>query len=324
MQAASLNLSGGHSQWITNVHLESYETESAFHERLYHSYSSALLGKAAEFCKATSDGSDEDKEKTLVIVSAGFDASEFESVGMSRHGRRVPSSFFHRFARDVVRFANSYAGGKVLAVLEGGYSDRALASGSMAMLVGLAESPRFLDKTHIAEEGDEGRWWEERSLVKIEKACRSRNGQIKRLGPRSPVLGSRGAMTGVGAGVDPTTASAPSAVDDADAWLARTVELFAMVESLVLVSDLRPVKVIEQPRTMQLRERKPRGAGTTSTPPSPPVNDAGRFASPSPPLKNATELSHAGAEPSPTDSPDRPPPAALPKVKFVWREGGVQ
>jgi hypothetical protein len=73
--------------------------------------------------------------------SCGMDASEHETPSMSRHNRRVPTSFFHRFARDACAFSDRYAGGKLISVLEGGYSDRALISGSMAHLSGLVDGP---------------------------------------------------------------------------------------------------------------------------------------------------------------------------------------
>ena len=58
---------------------------------------------------------------------------------MSRHQRKVPVSFYHRFAQDARRFADSVAGSKLISVLEGGYSDRALTSGVIAHLSGLGE-----------------------------------------------------------------------------------------------------------------------------------------------------------------------------------------
>ena len=58
---------------------------------------------------------------------------------MSRHGRHVPTSFYTRFAADVGAFADEHAciAGRVVSVLEGGYSDQALASGSGAWVGGL-------------------------------------------------------------------------------------------------------------------------------------------------------------------------------------------
>lgn len=124
---ASVNISGGGgSQFITNVHLEPYTDDKDFHDRLYPVYAKQLLGRAKDFLLKTTAAA----SRTVVIVSAGFDASEHEYASMSRHGAKVPTSFFSRFARDAVDFARENAGGKLLAVLEGGYSQRALLSGA--------------------------------------------------------------------------------------------------------------------------------------------------------------------------------------------------
>lgn len=71
IQAASLNLSGGHSQYISNVHLESWTDEKDFYERLYPRYMNGLLGAASEFCKKTTIGNEDASDKTIVIISAG-------------------------------------------------------------------------------------------------------------------------------------------------------------------------------------------------------------------------------------------------------------
>lgn len=77
---------------------------------------------------------------------------------MSRHGRRVPTSFYYRFAQDVGKFAEKYAKGRVVSVLEGGYSQRALSSGAFAHLVGLVDPPaNKIDET----------WWGLDNLVKV-------------------------------------------------------------------------------------------------------------------------------------------------------------
>ncbi|KAI5478550.1 sulfate transporter [Pseudohyphozyma bogoriensis] len=231
VQAASVNLSGGHGQYISNVHLESWQHEAEFHERLYHKYRDGLLGSAKEFCEKTAVEENE-AARTLVIISAGFDASEHESQGMSRHKRNVPTSFYHRFARDAVKFANDQAGGKVVAVLEGGYSDRALASATMATVVGLAETPRSLEKTFLLEEGGELKWWEEKTLLKLEKAT------------KKTLSGKVSGPPGMGA----------------EPWLERTVEIFARIEgSEVEVKGEKKEKERErETKPMQLRERRPR------------------------------------------------------------------
>lgn len=76
---------------------------------------------------------------TFLPYSCGFDASEHEYPSMSRHQRKVPTAFYHRFAKDARVFAEKYAKGKLISVLEGGYSDRALTSGALAHLAGLVD-----------------------------------------------------------------------------------------------------------------------------------------------------------------------------------------
>lgn len=158
---------------------------------------------------------------------------------MSRHRRNVPTSFYHRFATDVVRFSNAYARGKVVAVLEGGYSDRALASGTLAMLVGLTEAPR--SGKWVGGEGEEKGWWEEKELARIEKVCKARKGK------GTPIE-------------DP-------------GWLARTVEIFSRIEGGDGGEGGKERK--ELPRTMLLRQRKARGEDE-GTPQGSPMGAKGR------------------------------------------------
>lgn len=67
IQGASINLMGGHSQWISNCHLESWKRESEFHEKLYPKYREGLLGAAAEFCEKNAG----EVGKTMLFISAG-------------------------------------------------------------------------------------------------------------------------------------------------------------------------------------------------------------------------------------------------------------
>lgn len=123
---ASVNISGGGgSQYITNVHLEPYDSLDDFHDSLYPAYRDSLFQAADAFLRKTLAI----PEQTLIIVSAGFDACEHEYPAMSRHGAKVPVSFFTRFAQDASAFSERYALGRMLAVLEGGYSRRALSTG---------------------------------------------------------------------------------------------------------------------------------------------------------------------------------------------------
>jgi histone deacetylase HOS3 len=90
---------------------------------------------------------------------------------MQRHDRRVPvsrlicyrheccpdlqASFYARYTRDIVNFANRYTGGKVVSVLEGGYGDLALTSAAMGHTIGL-----------LAKEGSDI-WLSERELSHV-------------------------------------------------------------------------------------------------------------------------------------------------------------
>jgi histone deacetylase HOS3 len=88
---------------------------------------------------------------------------------MSRHGRKVPVSFYYRFAQDAVKFANEHTGGRLVSVLEGGYSDRALTSGAMAHLTGLVDTneihARKNNQTNVEE------WWDVDNLIKVWLIC---------------------------------------------------------------------------------------------------------------------------------------------------------
>lgn len=91
--------------------------------------------------------------------SCGMDACEHEFESMSRHNRKVPTSFYYRFARDACVVSDEYAKGRTVSVLEGGYSDRALTSGAMAHLSGLVDVPSSLK---VDEE-----WWSIENLIKV-------------------------------------------------------------------------------------------------------------------------------------------------------------
>jgi histone deacetylase HOS3 len=149
---ASISLPhGAHGQWIENVHLETYESEQEFwigheDEGAYERTFGKLLRSAEQFVRRTRSRESptsqqaqrgEAEDDVIIFISCGFDASEHEYPSMSRHGRHVPASFYYRFARDVRALADKHARGRVVSVLEGGYSDRALIAGGMAWLTGL-------------------------------------------------------------------------------------------------------------------------------------------------------------------------------------------
>lgn len=87
------------------------------------------------------------KFKPLIIISAGFDASEYENPQMQRHGICVPTSFYATFTKDVVKLARIHTEGKVISFLEGGYSDGALISGVFSHLIGLTNTVEPEDGT---------------------------------------------------------------------------------------------------------------------------------------------------------------------------------
>ncbi|RXK40609.1 histone deacetylase HOS3 [Tremella mesenterica] len=158
---ASISLAA-HGQFIENIHLQPYTSEEDFYERIYPQYL-ALLDKAKHYLQDTQA----EPSRTLVFISAGFDACEHEYQTMQRHDRRVPVSFFSRYTRDIVSFANEFTEGKIVSVLEGGYSDRALTSAAMGHAIGL------LDREGLRS------WWTEEELICIEKATKKkRTGKI--------------------------------------------------------------------------------------------------------------------------------------------------
>jgi len=142
---ASLCLEDAHGQSIWNVHLQPWKSDAEFWD-LYECRYSVLLEKARAFLKTYTQrllaSSNHPVPRAAIFLSAGFDASEWESPGMQRHKVNVPTDFYARFTRDIVRLsqeANLGVEGRVVSVLEGGYSDRALTSGILSHLSGLAE-----------------------------------------------------------------------------------------------------------------------------------------------------------------------------------------
>ncbi|OKL62546.1 hypothetical protein UA08_02731 [Talaromyces atroroseus] len=143
---ASVCIDNAHGQSIWNVHLESWRTQNEFW-KLYNDKYSVLLEKARSFLRLhtqrleSTDGGP--APKAAIFISAGFDASEYEGAGMQRHKVNVPTDFYARFTADVVRLAEEEGlgtEGRVISVLEGGYSNRALASGVLSHLSALADT----------------------------------------------------------------------------------------------------------------------------------------------------------------------------------------
>lgn len=142
---ASVCIDNAHGQSVWNVHLESWKDPAEFW-KLYNNKYSILLQKTREFLRhhtqrllSSPNGR---QPRAAIFLSAGFDASEWEGAGMQRHKVNVPTDFYARFTSDVVRIAEEEGlgvDGRVVSVLEGGYSDRALTSGILSHVSGLAD-----------------------------------------------------------------------------------------------------------------------------------------------------------------------------------------
>ncbi|CAN9301147.1 unnamed protein product [Alternaria alternata] len=145
VQAASLCIDNAHGQSIWNVHLQSWKTPEQFWA-IYEEKYLILLEKTRQYLKHHTNrlraSPNHPAPKAAIFLSAGFDASEWETAGMQRHSVNVPTEFYARFTRDVVRLAEeegTSVEGRVISVLEGGYSDRALTSGVFSHLSGLVD-----------------------------------------------------------------------------------------------------------------------------------------------------------------------------------------
>ena len=145
VQAASLCIDNAHGQSIWNVHLQPWKTLEEFWA-IYETKYLVLLEKTRQYLKSHTarlrSSSNQPTPKAAIFLSTGFDASEWETAGMQRHAVNVPTEFYARFTRDVVRLAEedgTAVDGRVISVLEGGYSDRALASGVFSHISGLTD-----------------------------------------------------------------------------------------------------------------------------------------------------------------------------------------
>jgi histone deacetylase HOS3 len=142
---ASVCIDKAHNQSIWNVHLEPWKTETEFWG-LYDSKYAVLIEKARAFLRlhterlaSTPNGP---PAKAAIFISAGFDASEWEGAGMQRHKVNVPTEFYAKFTADVARLATEDGlgvDGRIISVLEGGYSNRALTTGVLSHLSGLVD-----------------------------------------------------------------------------------------------------------------------------------------------------------------------------------------
>lgn len=152
---ASVCIEKAHAQSIWNVHLEPWKTEQDFWE-LYSTKYTILIEKARAFLKMHTDRlasvPNGPPPKAAIFISAGFDASEWEGAGMQRHKVNVPTEFYARFTADVVRMAEEEGlgvDGRVVSVLEGGYSNRALTTGVISHLSGLGDTTQNVEPAGI-------------------------------------------------------------------------------------------------------------------------------------------------------------------------------
>jgi len=153
---ASVCIDNAHGQNVWNVHLQEWKTEVEFW-KLYQSRYSILLEKTRQYCKLQTERYRAlgQEPRGAIFLSAGFDASEYETDGMQRHKVNVPTEFYARLTRDVVKIASEEGlsvDGRVISVLEGGYSDRALYSGVLSHLGGLAGTESINPKDEIKPE----------------------------------------------------------------------------------------------------------------------------------------------------------------------------
>jgi histone deacetylase HOS3 len=142
---ASVCVENAHGLSIWNVHLEEWKDHAQFW-KLYETRYLVLLEKTRKFLRhhAAAMRSRGVQPKAAIFVSAGFDASEWEMTGMQRHGVSVPTEFYARFTSDIVKISqeeDTGVDGRIISVLEGGYSDRALASGVLSHVCGLVKEP---------------------------------------------------------------------------------------------------------------------------------------------------------------------------------------
>lgn len=138
---ASICIENAHGQNVWNTHLQPWKTVEDFWD-LYETKYSILLDKARSYLRSQAEKLQDAgaNPRAVIFLSAGFDASEWESAGMQRHKVNVPTEFYARLTQDVVQLAAEEGlcvDGRIVSVLEGGYSDRALTSGILSHLSGL-------------------------------------------------------------------------------------------------------------------------------------------------------------------------------------------
>ncbi|KAF8600397.1 Arginase/deacetylase [Ceratobasidium sp. AG-I] len=276
--AASVSLHGNaHGQHIENVHLQEWADEADFFERLYGDregggYAGRLFGRARAFLKGTGAA----PEKTMIFVSCGFDAGEHEYESMSRHNRRVPTTFYNRFAHDTRLFADVVAQGRVVGVLEGGYSDRALVGGGIAWVAGMLEI-------------EDKEWWSVGNLEKLEAAALNTK--------RKPRLSATPAPTH-------------------EPWIARVLALLPTLDAtfgVIPTPAPRSRKKVDPPVgvKMTLRERGKKAKDSSEADDPPPGSSKATKSAPTSPAKKPRSVSSKSSRPT---SPSKVPASTAPPV----------
>ncbi|KAM0253363.1 hypothetical protein ACHAQJ_007314 [Trichoderma viride] len=138
---ASICIENAHGQNVWNTHLQPWKTVEDFWD-LYETKYTILLDKARSYLRTQAEKLQDAgvNPRAVIFLSAGFDASEWEGAGMQRHKVNVPTEFYARLTQDIVQLAAEEGlavDGRIVSVLEGGYSDRALTAGIFSHLSGL-------------------------------------------------------------------------------------------------------------------------------------------------------------------------------------------
>lgn len=157
---------------------------------------------------------------------------------MSRHGRKVPTNFYAQFTRDARVFAEKHAKGRIVSVLEGGYSDRALISGTFAHFCALG-----LSEEHTWNET----WWNKDNLDALQNATKTKK-------PRGHVSGPL---------------SAPKADPEPEPWLKQAVSIFQHLEPIPFKTPRKGKAILVEPSSRTLRQRKV-GSSSPASPKSKP------------------------------------------------------
>lgn len=185
---------------IWNVHLQEWNTEEEFYKHYQTKYV-AILNRANQFLNQAKREHEQESAayvtelarfkkfsakphlfklpvakptpphpfKPLIIISAGLDASEYENPQMQRHGVNVPTSFYARFTKDVVKLAQLHTNGRVISFLEGGYSDGALISGIFSHLIGLTNNQKGSADDPVLWNGS---WGTDHVIKELTKGCK--------------------------------------------------------------------------------------------------------------------------------------------------------